>query len=66
MTLKEMMEKVVKEKNPIMAAKVVDFCWMKLGWPHQKIFEEVNKITGIEMPEWDALLYEADRELSAG
>ena len=66
MTLKEAMEKAVKERNPIMAAKIVDFCWGRLGWTYNKIYEEVHKLTGIELPEWDALLYEADRELSAG
>ena len=60
------MEKAVKERNPIMAAKISDFCRDRLRWNYNRLFEEVHKITGIELPEWDELLYRADRELSLG
>lgn len=66
MKLKEAIEKAVRERNPIMAAQISDFCWMRLGWNYNKTFEEVHKLTGIELSKWDELLYEADRELSQG
>lgn len=63
MTLKDAIEKAVKEWNPILAAQVVDFCWERLGWTYQQLFAEVHRLTGIDEPKWDELLYEADNEL---
>jgi hypothetical protein len=60
MTLKEAIEKAVQEKNAILAGHIADFCWVRLRWNYAKTYEEVKKITGIELPDWDALLYEAD------
>ena len=63
MTLKEAIEKAVRTRNPTLAGRVSDFCWARLGWNYQRTFEEVAKITGIDLPTWDELLYEADWEL---
>jgi len=63
MNLKEAIEKAVRERNPILAGRVADFCWFRLGWNYQKTFDEVFAITGIDLPAWDELLYEADWEV---
>ena len=66
LTLQSSIMRAVKERNPIMAAHIADFCWIKLGWTYGRLYEEVHKLTGIDLPSWDELLYEADRELSQG
>jgi hypothetical protein len=66
MTVKEILEIVGRKRDgdPVRAAAAVaDFCRFRLGLNYRQTFEIVQRVLpDMSMPEWDALLYEADWE----
>lgn len=59
MTLREAIERTVREGNAAGAARIADHLRAK-GLNYSEVHDFVNRIQPIELAEWDALLYEAD------
>lgn len=68
MTLKEAMEKCVRERNVVMAVHVSDTLQFKFGMNYEQGYEYVRKHTGgtLELAAWDEMLYEGEREIHQG
>jgi hypothetical protein len=61
MTINEAIVRAVNEGNARMAGSIADQMFFRHGWNYNRIYDLAKKLTGISGPDWDALMYEADR-----
>ena len=62
MTLGEALKRAIEERNHRMAGRIVDRLRFSHGWNYQKTYGLAQKLTGIDLAEWDALMEAADHE----
>ena len=61
MTVKEGLVRAVRERNGVAAGRIADRL-RYLGMDYNGIFALARKWTGVDAPDWEALMYEADSE----
>ena len=64
MKIGEAIKEGVRTQNAAMLRGTVDFLRAK-GLRYADIFDMARRLTGIEAPEWETLMYRADTEDSA-
>lgn len=65
MTVGEKLKKAIVEHDPVAAGEVVNGL-RKMGCTYIDVFRLAERLTGISLPEWETLMYEADEEESYG
>lgn len=65
MKLADAIREAVAERQAEHFGRICDFCRYKLGWDYNKFTGEVERLTGLPVPEIDELLAEADEIESA-
>jgi len=56
----QQLAKAIHEKDAAACAAIVDFLRFRLGWNYDRTYALALEVSGVELAEWDALLYEAD------
>tara|TARA_Y100000310_G_C20405263_1_gene679370 strand:- start:44 stop:241 length:198 start_codon:yes stop_codon:yes gene_type:complete len=62
MKIREMIERAVNDQDAPAAGAVSDCLRFRHGKNYDEIFEIVNSVAAIDAADWDALLYECDRQ----
>jgi len=60
MVIAEAIKKAVVERDSALAGRIADFLRIKKGMTYQQIQTVVQKVSGADARDWEALMYEAD------